>query len=269
MKSRIIKKIGKSSFIESFRKPKALLYNVLLDIAIIVVILLLLKLLSVVLSNQLSLSSIINPTLEKILSYASGINRDVSFTDLDLFNLQFIVKLFFKALATLFLFFIIFVLVISAFKSVQWSRILKQKLSRAFFIKFLSTDLIWHLLWLILIIITAFIFKIMISAYLIIIEIILFLYFTAILHSIFSKDKKIFAMMKEAVKIGVLKFYYFLLPVSAIIAIPLALSYLFGFLYSISRWNFLILIAILIILFYLSWSRIYFSLAAGKAASKC
>ncbi|MBI2128813.1 hypothetical protein HYU07_01105 [Candidatus Woesearchaeota archaeon] len=269
MLKKLKKRFEKTVFAESFKNPKTLFYNILIDIALIIVILLLLKLLSVVLSNELSLSGIINPTLEKILSYASGMNKDVSFTDLDLFNIQFIVKLFFKALATSFLFFIILVLAVSAFKSIQWSKILKQKLNRAFFIKFLSLDLIWHLLWLVLIIITAFIFKIMISAYLIIIELLLFLYFTAILHSIFSKDKKIFGMMKEAVKIGISKFYYFLLPLAIIIILPIILLNLFSFLYSTSRWNFLIIIAILIILFYLSWSRIYFSLIARKAALKC
>ncbi len=141
----------------------------------------------------------------------------------------------------------------SFFQSVIWSILLQKKFTLKFFGKFLLLNMVWFLPWLALIFIIWFGAKPNLLIILLALLILSFFHFSFILYALFAKESK-FREIKEAIKSGVCKLHYFILPYIFVLIIFMIISILSNLL-AIRFLNGLIIAGLNLVLFliFFSW----------------
>ncbi|MEA2036212.1 MAG: hypothetical protein U9O94_01790, partial [Nanoarchaeota archaeon] len=163
------------------------------------------------------------------------------------------------------LFLAIILMVAGFIKGSVWCKILKEKLNRAVWVKFSLLILVWILLEVILLLIIAFTLKFSSNVIqnVVIVEFILFIYFSVIVFPLFFRSKKVFKAIKEAFYLGIFKFY---LLIPSLLAMWIVLLILSPVIIVSSQRPSLLFLALAFILYsvYLSWTKFYISLVIDK-----
>lgn len=150
------------------------------------------------------------------------------------------------------------VLLISFFKSLEWSKIEKKKLTKLFFRRYLGLFLIWNISWMLLFFIVALGFQSYTIKYVVAIWFVSFTYFSFLLYPMFVKEKKVFNAIKKTLILGLINLYKLILPIINI-WILLQLGYLIVILFSkipLLAASF----AFLYLLSYIAWIKFYMHL---------
>ena len=196
--------------------------------------------------------------LKRIQAKITSFNLPNDITPLGLERVQQLVS---DARAFYFLVILSFILIIlaiiflaSILKGIIWAKTTKTRISFNFISKFLLLNLIWMGFWFALIFLVSFLVEPASYSKSIIVIIVLGLYFTNTLYTIFMKRQKLKAIF-SAVKLNIAKIHLFILPYTAIALVFFAiikLSNLIKFRYSEFLFNFLILFYIAVIRYYVS-----------------
>jgi len=153
------------------------------------------------------------------------------------------------ALSATIIFLLLFIINWSITQGTIYARLLKKKLSLKFLNRFLLLNVIWFIPWIVLL--TLILFGGKVDSYLTptLILVLLFLHFSLILYSLFAKKPRL-SQIKQALKIGTIKFHHYIIPY-----IVITVTFII-----ISQINLLnlhpIIIAIIYLLFF-SWTQNY------------
>ena len=109
------------------------------------------------------------------------------------------------------LFILFFIVNWSFFQGLIWNILLKKKFNFRYFLKFLLLNTIWFLLWVVVLSVILFGGRMEFFIILFSILILLFLHFSFILCVLFTKENR-FSQIKKAIKLGILRIHYFILP---------------------------------------------------------
>ncbi len=143
----------------------------------------------------------------------------------------------------------------STSKGFIYSMIFNKGYGLKYLIKLFLLTLIWLTLWIGLSILLSLIVKKDYLAYLIILVAFLWIHFSIILFTVFTKDNK-FSAIKKAFSIVIKKIHKFLLPYLIIIGLFLLLM-LIMFVYNLLPMNIFLLLTLITFLFIISFSRMY------------
>lgn len=162
---------------------------------------------------------------------------------------------FFVMIGGIILLFLLVVAGYSLFEGMAWCRILKKRFSFKYFRKFVLLNLAWFAFFAVLF----FIFMAGLKQNALIIMpifVFVFLYFTLILSVLFTQKNR-FSQIKEALKKGVVKIQYFLLPL-ILIFITSFLASKINLIYK-SLQVFAIIFNLVLFLLIFSWVKVYIS----------
>jgi hypothetical protein len=143
----------------------------------------------------------------------------------------------------------------SIFKGVAWGLTIKRKFNFKFFLRFFLLNLAWLGLFVILIFLFAFAFKRTALPIYMSILLIIWIYFTNIIYTLFIKNPNI-KSIKKAFKLGFTKIHYFTLPYFILVLILIIIYFIMN-LITLLPYGIGFTIMILMLLFYLAWARFY------------
>lgn len=149
---------------------------------------------------------------------------------------------------------IVVIFLASISKGIIWAKTTKTKISFALISRFLTLNLMWMSFWFVLVILISLLVQPASAPTFMLIVVILGLYFTNTLYTIFMKEQKFNSIIK-AIKLNIAKVHLFLLPYLVILALLYVLSKLFGlvkFQYSSILFGAAILIYAAIVRYYVS-----------------
>lgn len=162
---------------------------------------------------------------------------------------------YFLLIIMLILMFLMIIIDYSIFKGLAWGFTIKRKFNFKYFLRFFLLNLIWLSIFIVL----AFLFSIIFNeiAFLIYLFILLlvWIYFTNIIYTLFVKKEDIKSILK-AFKLGFTKIHYFILPY-IILGIILLIIFFIMNLVIFLPYGIGLTIIILLLLFYLAWARFY------------
>lgn len=262
--SKVLKKIKKSVFINSFKSIDLRFVCIILwDIAYILVLAGILALTSSILKATLSNISALLPKLTGLLG---GISFESSGSAAQIKEISsmlkgFLMKLVLTVAATL-----ISMITASAFlRSHLWSKITLRKINKGYLKRFFLLKIWWIPAWCLLGVLFLFLFKIDVSRWIVIIIAILYLHFTVILHSLFDKKKPVLATLKKTFSIGIKRIHLLIIPyILAIVVLSIMAAIVYPIsLTSINRIPLLIIYAILFLIF-AAWLRLYIFMTVKK-----
>jgi len=162
---------------------------------------------------------------------------------------------YFLLIAMLILMSITIILDWSIFKGLAWGLTIKRKFNFKFFLRFFLLNLPWLGSFIILIFLFAFAFKQASLPIYMLILLIIWIYFTNIIYTLFIKNPNL-KSIKKAFKLAFTKFHYFILPYTVLLII-LIMIYLVMNLTILLPFGIGFTIMILMLLFYLAWARFY------------
>ena len=162
---------------------------------------------------------------------------------------------YFLLIAMIILMFITIIIDWSIFKGLAWSFTLKKKFNLKFLLRFFLLNLVWLGIFITLIILFAIAFKEIALPIYMLIFLIIWIYFTNIIYTLFIKNPNI-KSIKKAFKLGFTKIHYFILPYLVLIII-LLIIYAIMFLITFLPYGIGLTIMVLMLLFYLAWARFY------------
>ena len=142
----------------------------------------------------------------------------------------------------------------SILKGIIWAKTTKTKISLALISKFLGANLIWMSFWFALVILISLFVEPTSAPMFMIVAIVLGLYFTNTLYTIFMRKKKLKSIL-EAIKLNIVKIHLFLLPYFVLLLllfIILRAGNLLKFNYSTFLLSFLVIIYAAFVRYYVS-----------------
>jgi hypothetical protein len=158
--------------------------------------------------------------------------------------------------------------VTSAYKSLIWSHLTKQKFTKKYFLQFFKVNVLWQFIWLFLACIGFFLFEVNFATNFLLVELFLYMYFTPFLRSQLTAKHTIKRIYHETFIHGVKNIPHFFIAIMfMIITVTLTLwlaSVLFSFVYSLS----VVLFTGTFIFVTISWVRFYFSIVARHVMKK-
>jgi len=259
MIKKLLKLIKNSCFVKSFKElDKRIIGVMVIELALIISVITVFLISGLFLKTSINKLGISDEVVEEIQENMKNKNFAESFLKTKMQDPNFPQKLktFLLGLFSNIIFLILAVLTtISFFKSLAWSKIIRTKFTKAFFIKFLILFLSWSISWILLFIVIALTIKETLMKYLIVIEFLFFIYFSLLLYPIFVKKKKVITTIKETFKMGLISLHKLALPI-LILLILLRIGLIIAII--LSRIPLLLaLFLIIYILFYISWIKFY------------
>ena len=158
--------------------------------------------------------------LQRIQAKLAGFNLPSDVTAIGVEKTQQLVReakaFYFLLIFSFLLLLIAIIFLASILKGIIWAKTTKTKISFGLISKFLGLNLIWMSFWFAAVFLVSWLAEPAMTPILMVIVIILGLYFTNTLYTIFMKEQKISSII-GAVKIGIKKAHLFLLPYSVIL----------------------------------------------------
>jgi len=225
------------TYANSFKNKKILLV-LAINILFILITTILIKLTKIISQSQLQkineidLSNIVSQTEAQLQATVSTLRGFALF-----------------AVLTAILFLLLLIINWSLCQGIIYNVLLKKKFSLKYLNKFLLLNIIWFIPWLIIIFIVLFGGKIESFMIPTLIFLFLFLHFSLILYTLFTKNNKL-SQIKKSLKLGITKFHYFIIPYIIITITFIILSQL-----NLFNLNFIV-IALVYLLFF-SWLQNY------------
>ncbi|HLD89102.1 MAG TPA: hypothetical protein VI894_02750 [Candidatus Nanoarchaeia archaeon] len=242
--------IRNSAFARSFSLDKKFWLAFLFDVLFILSLFLIIILFSLALNAIAQSFSGFDRLLPDIANYLQNENINPGMTSKANEAQGLIVGFMIKMVVLLALSFFAYVASLSFFEGKSWS----YATGRFDFKKLLLINLIWNLIWMLLLIITIMLIKAEMLAYFIIILLIIYFYFSYFLYSI--NEKGLWRTIGEAFATGITKLYLLIIPFAIIILMILLCISIFYFI------SFRILIiynslTMIFLLFIFTWSKFY------------
>lgn len=196
--------------------------------------------------------------LQRIQAKMAGFNLPPDIAALGLEKVQQIVgevrTFYYLIIFSFILLLIAIIFLASIIKGVIWAKTTNTKISFKLISKFLGLNLIWMGAWFVLIILISLLIEPLSAPKFMIITIILALYFTNTLYTIFMKEQKLKTIF-SAIKLNITKIHLFILPYIVISLLFFVILKLGSFL----KFRYAIFLIQLIILIYLAFVRYYIS----------
>ncbi len=148
----------------------------------------------------------------------------------------------------------------SVYKAHIWMHLSNKKHTAKYIFRFIYVSMIWQILWFVAAIIIFAVFTPKFVALLLILELLLYVYFTPFARMQFTEKHSLLQIYKEAVYYGVKKFKTFIIPF-ALMFITIVFS-IWIFMIFASIVPILFLIFPLLILIIMAWGRFYFAIVA-------
>ncbi|MBN2457606.1 hypothetical protein JXB31_00570 [Candidatus Woesearchaeota archaeon] len=253
-------------FIDSFtRLDRSFLYSIFVNMLQMVLVFLVLvpSLLVLLNSSVVPLMSEVMPTVLYVQSYANSqgglpdMNPELE-QKLDA-NVS-VIKMFFLRSGFLLFGFMLLLFLISTLASGFIYSWLHKFSFRRFIMGFFICNLLWYLLWMMLITIQLVLFRIHVSGYLIAATLILFILLTPLFRSV-CKEK---AGLKDSLKIFkmflrqcIFKLYLFLVPLLMIYIVFMALFMMLSYSFDIIPFRAMSILVVIMIFAFIAWSRNY------------
>jgi hypothetical protein len=189
---------------------------------------------------------------------------DISLIDLNIANIEELQQIIaalrhfiYITIAYIVLLILTLFIIYCLFKAIVWSLTIKKRIELKVIPKYALLNLVWLLIWIVLISIY-FIIKKNLMIFFILLILLSFVYFNTIFNILFFKTKKnkVFKTIKLALKIGITKFLYLTPPFIISLVILIILSQIYR---TTKMLSFQLNFALLILLFILfsSWNKFY------------
>jgi len=256
--------IKNSCFVKSLKLDRRFVYVSLLDIlSFLVLIVLVSSFLAVVRVNWASIEYI-TPQIKRMSNFMEDQRGDYKNVKGDVNIIYSALKSFaIKSSLLLGIFIALAIFSVSFLKSLGWSIILKEKLKRAFFLKFALLLFIYNLVLFLLFAIIIFGTNPKLNAHILFFTIVLSVYIGIFLYPIFAKRKKVLLTIKETLHITFRKFY---LIIAQSLIMLFILYILFQFLFKSTTFQSLLIFFLLLtlIIIYITWIKFYIILLIEK-----
>ncbi len=163
---------------------------------------------------------------------------------------------------------LLFLGVTSLYKAFIWMHLKKLPLTKKYLFAFISKNMTWQGLWLIVALFIFFFFSVNFAAAFLILELFAYLYFTPFFRAVLSEKHTMKESYKETFVLGFKKFRHFIVPM-----IMIVITFMFGLWLFVILVNLILPAAILIVVFVfvfvaVSWARFYFYTIAQKIHSQ-
>jgi hypothetical protein len=154
-------------------------------------------------------------------------------------------------------------LITSIYKAWIWIHITEQKHTGKYLWKFIGASVLWQIVWFIAALCIFLLFTPSWAAFFLIVECILYLYFTPFVRLLYKEKKTIMKIYKEACITAVKKFKHFIIPLAMMCITLIAWLWVILFISAIIPFMIVLLIP-LFLLFAVAWMRFYFAVVAKK-----